>query len=191
MLRGLYRCLICDIGNLLTDMMTVKTWSNLWREHLSKVPDNIKCEHLPTQASDHNKVQSGQDPDEVTEHANDLPWDNSDQILCLFKPIVATAVWVAQIILEVKLQVVEVLGCCCYMWSVVVSFLCTVHKRGFIYWSSAHEKQSKNKSAAVYILFIVYKIIYSYTLKKIKNIIFLKYVYAVCLRLRILLYWTF
>ncbi len=54
---------------------TVKTRIHPWREHLSKVPDAIECEHLPTQVSYDDQLQSGQDPDEDDEHADELPWD--------------------------------------------------------------------------------------------------------------------
>ncbi len=43
---------------------TVKTGIHLWREHLSKVLDTIECEHLPTEVSFDDELQSGRDPDE-------------------------------------------------------------------------------------------------------------------------------
>ncbi len=54
---------------------TVKTGIHLWREQLSKNPDAIECEHLPTQVDYDDELQSGQDPDEDDEHADELPWD--------------------------------------------------------------------------------------------------------------------
>ncbi len=54
---------------------TVKTRIHLWREHLSKVPDAIECEHLPTQVGYDDELQSGRDPDEDDQHADELPWD--------------------------------------------------------------------------------------------------------------------
>ncbi len=41
---------------------TVKTGIHPWREHLSKVPDAIECEHLPTQVAYDNELQSGRGP---------------------------------------------------------------------------------------------------------------------------------
>ena len=43
------------------------------REHLSRVPDVIECEHLPTQVGYDVELQSGPDPDEDDEHADELP----------------------------------------------------------------------------------------------------------------------
>ncbi len=43
------------------------------REQLSKVPNAIECEHLPTQVSNDDELQSGRDPDEDDEHADELP----------------------------------------------------------------------------------------------------------------------
>ncbi len=53
---------------------TVKTGIHPWREHLSKVPDSIESEHLPTQVGYDDKLQSGRAPDEDDEHADKLPW---------------------------------------------------------------------------------------------------------------------
>ncbi len=39
------------------------------------MPDAIECEHLPTQVGYDYELQSGQDPDEDNEYANELPWD--------------------------------------------------------------------------------------------------------------------
>ncbi|KAL0149099.1 hypothetical protein M9458_055531 [Cirrhinus mrigala] len=52
---------------------TVKTGIHPWRERLSKVTDVIECEHLPTQVSYDDELQSGRDPDEDDEHADELP----------------------------------------------------------------------------------------------------------------------
>ncbi|KTG34910.1 hypothetical protein cypCar_00024187, partial [Cyprinus carpio] len=40
---------------------------------VSKVPDAIECEHLPTQVGYDDELQSGRDPDEDDEHADELP----------------------------------------------------------------------------------------------------------------------
>ncbi len=55
---------------------TVKTGIHPWREHLARVSDAIECEHLPTQVGYDDELQSGRDPDEVNEHADELPWDS-------------------------------------------------------------------------------------------------------------------
>ncbi len=55
-----------------------------WREHLSKVPDAIECEHLPTQVGYDDELQSGRDPDEDDEHADELPWDGFWQFMLKF-----------------------------------------------------------------------------------------------------------
>ena len=54
---------------------TVKTGIYPWREHLSNMPDAIECEHLPTQVGYDDELESGRDPDEDDEHADELPWD--------------------------------------------------------------------------------------------------------------------
>ncbi len=54
---------------------TVNTRIHPRREHLSKVPDTIECEYLPTQVGYDDKLQSGRDPVEDIEHADELPWD--------------------------------------------------------------------------------------------------------------------
>ncbi len=54
------------------------------REHLSKVPDTIECEHLPTQVGYDDKLQSSRDPDEDDEHADELPWDGFWQFVQKF-----------------------------------------------------------------------------------------------------------
>ncbi len=54
---------------------TVKTGIHPWREHLSKVPDTIECEHFPTQVGYDDELQSGRDPNEDDKHADELPWD--------------------------------------------------------------------------------------------------------------------
>ncbi len=63
---------------------TVKAGIHPWREHLSKEPDAIKCEHLPTQVGYDDKLQSGRDPDEDDEHADELPWDGFWQFVQKF-----------------------------------------------------------------------------------------------------------
>ncbi len=81
---------------------TVKTGIHPWREHLSKVPDAIECEHLSTQVSYDDELQSGRetrDLDEDDEHADELPWDGFWQfvqkLFGFYKPIVAAAVRVS------------------------------------------------------------------------------------------------
>ncbi len=39
------------------------------------MPDAIESEHFPTQVGHDDELQSGQDPDEDDEHADELPWD--------------------------------------------------------------------------------------------------------------------
>ncbi len=102
---------------------TVKNGIHPWREHLSKVPDAIECEHLPTQVSYDDELQSGRDPDEDDEHADELPWDGFWQFVQKF---FGYANWLlqqlsgSQTILELKMLDVKVLGWCGYMWSAVV-----------------------------------------------------------------------
>lgn len=57
----------------------VKTGIHLWSEDLSKVPDPIECEHLPTQVGHNKQLQSGVDPGEEDGHAGELP---SNHQLC-------------------------------------------------------------------------------------------------------------
>ncbi|KTF73458.1 hypothetical protein cypCar_00042686 [Cyprinus carpio] len=42
-------------------------------EEEQRVPDAIECEHLPTQIGYDDELQSGRDPDEDDEHADELP----------------------------------------------------------------------------------------------------------------------
>ncbi len=63
---------------------TVKTGIHPWREHLSKVPDAIESEHLPTQVSYDDELQSSRDPNEDDEHADEFPWDGSWQFVQKF-----------------------------------------------------------------------------------------------------------
>ncbi len=51
---------------------------------LSEVLDAIKCEHLPTQVSFNEELQSGRDLDEDYEHAEELPWDGFWQFVQKF-----------------------------------------------------------------------------------------------------------
>ncbi len=37
------------------------------------MPDAIECEHFPTQVGYDDELQSGRDPDEEDEHADELP----------------------------------------------------------------------------------------------------------------------
>ncbi len=43
------------------------------KRHLARVSDAIECEHLPTQVGYDDELQSGRDPDEDDEHADELP----------------------------------------------------------------------------------------------------------------------
>lgn len=67
---------------------------HLWREHLSNVPDSIKCEHLMLSGTN-NELVSGQDPNEDSGHAgwSSLMWflNVYEEILWLSKPIVSAA----------------------------------------------------------------------------------------------------
>ncbi len=55
-----------------------------WRELLSKVPDAIECEHLPTQVGYDDELQSVRNPDEDDEHKDELPWDGFWQFVQKF-----------------------------------------------------------------------------------------------------------
>ncbi len=81
-----------DISKLLTHTTpysdchlpcTVKTGIHPWREYLS-VPDAIECEHLPTRVGYDDELQSGRDPNEDDEHADELPWDSFLQFVQKF-----------------------------------------------------------------------------------------------------------
>ncbi len=48
------------------------------------VPDVIECEHLPTQVGYDDELQSGRDPDEDDEHADELPWDRFWKFVQIF-----------------------------------------------------------------------------------------------------------
>ncbi len=102
---------------------TVKTGIHPWREHLSKVPDAIKCEHLHTHVGYDDEMQSGRNPDEDDEHDLRRFLTGCAEIIWLCKPIVLHKTmaggW-SQMILEVKMLDVEVLGWCGYTWSAVV-----------------------------------------------------------------------
>ncbi len=56
-------------------------WPVQWKpgfireENTSKVPDAIECEYLITQVGYNDELQSGRDPDEDNDHADELPWD--------------------------------------------------------------------------------------------------------------------
>ncbi len=92
---------------------TVKTGIHPWREHLSRVPDAIECEHLPTQVGYDDELQSG----------HELPWDGFWQFVQKF---FGYANWLLQQLSgwlvsdEMKMLDVEVLGWCDYTWSAVV-----------------------------------------------------------------------
>ena len=51
-----------------------------WRAHFSSVSVAIKGQHLPTEVCYNAKLQSGEDPGEDDEHADELPWRG----LCTF-----------------------------------------------------------------------------------------------------------
>ncbi len=102
------------------------------REHLSKVPDAIECEYLPTQVGYDNELQSGRDPDEDDEHEDELPWDGFWQFVGRNSLVMQTDCCsscpggCSQAILEVKMLDVEVLGWCGYTWSAFVRLVgCT------------------------------------------------------------------
>ncbi len=89
-----------------------------WREHLSKVPDAIECEHLPTQVGYDDELQSGRDPDEDDEHADELDgfWQSVQKLFGYANRLLQQLCpggW-SQTILEVKMLDVEVLGWCGY-----------------------------------------------------------------------------
>ncbi len=56
----------------------------------------LQLENLPTQVGYDDELQSGRDPDEDDEHADELPLRRfltvCAEILCLCKPVVAAAV---------------------------------------------------------------------------------------------------
>ncbi len=95
------------------------------------MPDTIKCEHLPTQVSYDEELQSGRDPGEDDELQMSFPETVSDS-LCRNSLVMQTDCcsscpgdW-SQMILEVK--ILEVLGWCGYMWSAVVRLVgCTAN----------------------------------------------------------------
>ncbi len=62
----------------------LKTGIHSSREHLSKVPNATVWEHLPTEVGYDDKLQSGWDPDEDDEHADELPWDSFWQFVQKF-----------------------------------------------------------------------------------------------------------
>ncbi len=51
-----------------------------WREYLSKEPDAIQCEHLPTQVGYDDELQSGQDPMRTTSMQMSFPETVSDSL---------------------------------------------------------------------------------------------------------------
>ncbi len=63
---------------------SAKTGIHPWREYLSKVPDAIECEHLPTQVGYNDELQSGRDPNEDNKHADELPSDGFWQFVQKF-----------------------------------------------------------------------------------------------------------
>ncbi len=59
------------------EVMVVDEWHNNGPQDLCTVSlciqNAIKCEYLPTQVGYDDKLQSGGDPDEDDEHADELP----------------------------------------------------------------------------------------------------------------------
>lgn len=104
---------------------TANTRIHPWREHFSKVPDIIEGEHLPTQVSYDDKLQSGEDPGEDNEPADELPWNSFWQLVQKFFGFAnqlldqLSGCW-SQTILQVRKPDVEVLGWRGYTWSAVV-----------------------------------------------------------------------
>ena len=82
------------------------------------MPDAIEREHLLTQVSYGDELQSGRDPDEDDQHADELPCRKS---LVMQTDCCSSCLggW-SQTILEVNMLDVEVLGWCGYTWSAVV-----------------------------------------------------------------------
>ncbi len=72
---------------------TVKTGIHPWREHLSKVPDAIECEHLPTQVGYDDELST---PMRTTSFPETF-LTVCAEILWLCKPIVAAAVRVSRL----------------------------------------------------------------------------------------------
>ena len=95
---------------------TVKTGIHVWREHLSNVSDAFEYEHFPTQVSYVDTLQSGWDPDEDNEPADELPWHSFWQFVQKFFGYANRLLQQ----LEVYMLDVEVLGWCGYTWSAVV-----------------------------------------------------------------------
>ncbi len=90
-----------------------------------QTPSNMSICPLKSNRHYNDELQSGQDPDEDDEHADELPWDGFWQIVqksfgyqtdCCSS---CRGGW-SQTILEVKMLDVEVLGWCGYKWSAVV-----------------------------------------------------------------------
>jgi hypothetical protein len=54
---------------------TVEIGIHPWSAHFSSVPVAIEGEHLPTEVGYNAELQSGQDPGEVNERTDELPWD--------------------------------------------------------------------------------------------------------------------
>ncbi len=103
----------------------MKTGIHPFREHLSKVPEAIECEHLSTKVGYEDELQSGRDSDEDDELQMSFPEMVSDS-LCRSSLVMQTDCCSScpggqpQTILEVKMLDVEVLGWCGYTWSAVV-----------------------------------------------------------------------
>lgn len=84
--------------------------------------DTIEYKHLPTQLVYDEELQSGQDPEWEHKHADKLLWDFDS--LCRIYLVMQTNYgsscpggW-SQIISDMKVLNVEVMGWCIYMWPV-------------------------------------------------------------------------
>ncbi len=80
-----------DISKLLTHMTPYTLsaicpvqWKPGFIHEENNSADTIECEQLPTQVSYDDELQSGLDPDEDDEHADELPWDGFWQFVQKF-----------------------------------------------------------------------------------------------------------
>ncbi len=76
---------------------------------------------FPTQVGYDDELQSGRDPDKDDEHADELPWQFVQKFFGYANRCCSSCPGgLSQMILEVKMLDVEVLGWCGYTWSAVV-----------------------------------------------------------------------
>ncbi len=85
-----------------------QNWDSSVKRTPHVVPNAIECEHLPTQVSYDEELQSGRDPDEDNEHADELPWDGFRQFVQKFfgyanRLLQQLSGWLSQTILQVKM----------------------------------------------------------------------------------------